>query len=129
MLNQPSGEHGFPGIADSEQHRAPEIPVAGEVGRDRRRHRAGNDRPSRPGSERDQDAGRYAGGRPENRNALRLGQQRKTELRCHEIDDADRDGEPERANPPRRVDAGGKLLLNLNLQILPHPCSFPHGSV
>src|SRR5689334_3476214 len=129
MLNQPCREHGFPRIADSEEDCAPELPVAGEVSCDRCRHCAGNDRPSRRGSEGDQHAGRYARGRPENRNAFRFGQERKAELRRHEIDDADRDSEPERANPPRQVEAGGKLVRNLYGQILLHPVLLPIGSI
>ena|SRR5205085_1258669 len=34
--------------------------------------------------------------------------------------DANRDSEPNRATPPREVDAGGQLRMNLYLQILPH---------
>ena len=45
----------------------------------------------------------------------------RTKPRCHEICDANRDSEPNRANPPRRVDAGGQLMLNLFSVILSHP--------
>ena len=38
---------------------------------------------------------------------------------------ADRDSEANRATPPRQVDAGGRLMLNLSSQILPHPVLLP----
>ena len=61
----------------------------------------------------DQDTGGHARGGPEHGDALRLGQESKAEPRRQEIDDADRDSEPDRASPPRQVDAGGQLVLNL----------------
>src|SRR5258705_1159237 len=42
-----------------------------------------------------------------------FGQQSKAKPRCYEIYDADRDSEPNRANPPRQVDAGEHLMLHL----------------
>ena len=87
-----------------------EISVAEQIGDDGCGHRADNDRPARTRPESDQDAGRDTGGRPEHRNALRLGQQGKTLSRGHEIGDADDRGEDDQARPPRQVDAGGKPL-------------------
>jgi hypothetical protein len=114
MLNEPRREHSFPCIAQGKEKGAPEIPVAKEIRRDGCSHGADNDRPSRPGPERDQDTGGHTCGRPENGNALWFGQQSKAKSRCYEIYDADRDSEPNPANPPRQVDAGGQLMLNLS---------------
>jgi len=84
-----------------------------------------NDRPSRAGPESDQGAGGHTCGRPENGNTLRFGQQGKAKPRCYEIYDADRDGEPNRANPPRQVDASGRLMLKLSSEILLHRVLLP----
>ena len=109
-LDEPCRQHGFTGIAYGEENSAPETSVAEQIGPDGCSHRADNDRPARTGPESDQDAGRDPGGRPEYRNALRLGQQGKTLSRSHEIGDADHRGEDDQASPPRQVDTGGKPL-------------------
>jgi hypothetical protein len=123
MLDDPGGEHGFARVAQGEESRAPEIPIAEEVRHDGCRHRAHDDRPPRPRPERDQDTGGDPRGRPENGHALRLGQQSKAKPRRHEIDDADRGSERNRANPPLQVDAGEQLILSRSSESLAHPYS------
>ena len=130
-LDEPGRQHGFAGIAHGEENGAPEIAVAEQIGHDGCRHRADDDRPARARPERDQDAGRDTGGGPEHGHAFRLGQQRKAQARGQEIGDADRDGEPDQADPPRQVDAGGqRVTLNRLSQVsAAPPCSFPARSV
>jgi len=123
MRNDPCREHRFPCIAQTEQNGAPEIAVAKQIGHDGCRHGADNDRPSRLRPESDQRAGGHPCGRPENGDPLGLGQQRKAKPRRDEIDDADRDREPDRANPPRQADAGGQLMPKLGWSC--HPALLP----
>jgi len=125
MPNEPCCEHGFPCIAYAEEKSAPEAPIAKEIRRNGCSHSADNDRPARAGSKSDQDSRGHTRSRPENGNTPRFGQQSKAKPRGQEIYDADRDSEPNRADPPRQVDAGGQLMLNLYSQILPHPVLLP----
>jgi hypothetical protein len=81
-------------------------------------------RQSRTAPERDQDARGNAGGRPEHGDAVGLGQQREAQPRRQEIGGADRDGENERAEPPRCVgngvcSAGDPLLAILQHALAP----------
>jgi hypothetical protein len=83
-------------------------------------YRTENDRPSRVGPERNQDAGRYACGGPENGYALWFGQQCKAQSRRHEIEDANRDGQRDCLRGPRQIEAGRFLLLGLRSRVLKH---------
>jgi hypothetical protein len=127
MFDEPCRQHGFSGVAYGKENRAPEIAVAKKICRDGCSHRADNDRPSCAGPESDQDASGHTGGRPENGNTFRLGQQGKAKPGCQEIDDGDRDSEPDQATPPRQVEPGGLFVLNLCWS-LRHPVLLPQGA-
>src|SRR5262249_26595932 len=83
-------------------------------------YRPENDLPSRTEAESNQGAGRYSCSRPENGNSLWLGQQRKAQPRCREIDDADRKGERDRAQPRCQIETDRPHMPNLRLWVLKH---------
>src|SRR5260370_878643 len=89
----------FAGMAESEGSGAPEVPVARNISNDGRNNYADGDRQSCVAPKRDQHAGGHARSRPEPANAVRFGEQRKAQLRREEIGNADRNSEPDRANP------------------------------
>ena len=114
VLDEARREQRFPGIAQGEDDRAQGRPVAQQIGHDGCDHRPGRHRPSRAWSERDQDAGGNARGRPEHGHAIGFGQQRKTEPRRQEIGDTDRERERTGAQPPPlRIDGGEQLMPDL----------------
>ena len=91
--------HGFGGVTQGKNNRAPDIAIAQKIGRDGRGHCADDDREPCARPKTDQHAGRNPRGRPENGNAIRLGQQEKTKARRQEIGDAERNGEACEINP------------------------------
>jgi len=70
---------------------APDVAVAKQVSGDRRCHRAGNHRPAYSRPETNKHACGNPGCRPEHRDAIGLGEEKKTQARRQEIGDAQRD--------------------------------------
>ncbi len=120
-LDQRGAQQRLTGIAERKDDRSRESPVAEEICHHRRTHGAGGDRPSRGRAERDHGAGGNAGGRPEHRNAIGLGQQEQAQLGGQEIDRSGHAGEPSRASPPLPdVRGSGPLVEDPLSQILQH---------
>jgi hypothetical protein len=122
-LDQPCRKQSFARIGESEKSGAPDVPVAHQIGNDSRDNHGCGDRQSCVAPKRDQHAGGQTGSRPEQGNAIGFGEQRKAQLRCEEIGNANRDGEPDRSNPrQRRVGAPcAANFLGWILQDIPHP--------
>jgi hypothetical protein len=98
-LDQPGDQQGFAHVAQGERGRAPDIAIAHQSGGDGRDHRACGDGPLRSAPERDQHAGGNAGSRPEYGDAIGFGEEREAQARREKIGNADRNGEPCRADP------------------------------
>jgi len=114
MADEPCRKHGLACIAEGEEHGTPDVPIAKQIGHDRRHHRANDDRQTRTRAKGNQRTRGHPCSGPENRNSLRLGQQSKAEPRCDEIDEADRSGEANLGQPTLQVECGGWLALNLS---------------
>jgi len=131
-LDQPCGEQGFAHIAEGEGGGTPEVPVARNIGNDGCDDYATGDRHPCVAPQRDQHAGGHARSRPEPGNAVSFAEQRKAQLRCEEIVDADRNGEPDRTSHGCDVGMAGVLRRTFWLgpcSICPHAAATPSSVI
>src|SRR6185295_2956548 len=123
-LDQPCDEQGFPRIAEGKDQNAREVSVAQEIGHDGCTAGPDRNRQSGTGPKGDQDADGNARSGPEHRHPGWIVQESKTQLRRQEIGEANRDSQPDRADPPlRQVSSGGQLTSKPHSGVLLHVAS------
>jgi hypothetical protein len=98
MLDQTGHQQCFPRVAQGEHDGAGKISITQEIGHNGRHHCPSHDPPSCRRPKSDQCPGGNAGGRPKHSHALRS-KEGKAHLCRQDIDAADHDSEPQRAQP------------------------------
>src|SRR5262249_5335278 len=109
-LDQPRHQNRFARVANALEQRGPNVSVAHEVGSDGGRNHADRDGNTHAPTPNDENTGSKAGGGPNSRHVLGLGEQGKAKPRCQKIHDSDGACHPERSYPPPRSAGGGPKI-------------------
>ena len=96
-LDQPSRQQSLRRVAKTGGYRAPEVPVAHQIGGNGCEHDANRHRRAHAPAQCDEDAGGDARSRPEHGHALELGEEMKAKPRRQIVGDGDK--EPDRPMP------------------------------